>query len=552
MPRAATTDDTRCRIILIRMLGAACRFNRQRACSRRTPRAAAYLSASLGAVALVGFAALIGGTAAAELESLPASVDAVLDKLALDPSQLSIFLQRVDQKTPALTFNADVPRAPASVAKLVTTIAALDMLGRDYRWPTEVYTTGTLSAGELSGDLIIEGHGDPYLSSTASTELLRALREKGIERITGDLVVDTSALAPAQAARGDFDGAAQSTYNALPGALSVNRQATDVHIYHDRTSGTVGVYTDPPLSGVEIVNSATIIEAPCVGRHHRVRVALSQPDDALARVEVSGRFASECPEERVSRLLLAPEQHAASAFHALWRQLGGRVEGRIRIDERPEDATFLHRAESPPLSSLIRDLNKWSNNLMARLLFLTLDAQEDDSPATVEHARERLSEWLAAQGIDTNGIFIDNGSGLSRETRISARALGELLVWSYLQPWMPELLASMAIAGVDGTMKRRLRHEPVAGRAHLKTGTLRDASCIAGYVLDADGRRWAVVVLVNALPGQRLAAWHGHALHHAMLRWTYAGPPAVETPDEPDQTAAPSVTRALSPVVSDP
>jgi D-alanyl-D-alanine carboxypeptidase/D-alanyl-D-alanine-endopeptidase (penicillin-binding protein 4) len=470
---------------------------------------------------------MLGCAAALALEPLPASIDKVLDELALDPSQLSLFVQRVDQPTPTLAFNADVPRAPASVAKLVTTIAALDILGREYRWPTEVYTTGVLSAGELQGDLIIKGHGDPYLSSTAYTELLRTLRDKGIERIRGDLVIDTSALAPAEAERGDFDGAAQSTYNALPAALSVNRQSTDVHVYHDRTSGTVGVYTDPPLSGVEIVNTATIVEAPCAGRYHRVRVALSEPEDALARIEVGGQFASECPDERIPRLLLSPEQHAASAFNALWQQLGGRVEGNIRLGKTPQDATFLHRAESPPLSSLIRDLNKWSNNLMARLLFLTLAAPDDDPPATVDKARARLTDWIAAQDIDTAGIFIDNGSGLSRESRISAKTLGQLLLFGYQQPWMPELLSSMAIAGVDGTMRRRLRHEPITGRAHLKTGTLRDSSCIAGYVLDAQGDRWVVVVLVNALPGQRLAAWHGHALHHAVLRMTEAGLPSL-------------------------
>lgn len=477
---------------------------------------------------------------------LPARVDAVLDELALDPSQLSVYLQRVDRAAPRLTFNAEVARVPASVVKLVTTMAALDLLGRDHRWPTEVYTTGTLEQGRLDGDLIIKGHGDPYLSSNAYTELLRALREKGIAHIGGDLVIDASALEPAQAERGDFDGAGRSTYNALPAALSVNRQATQIHVYQDRARGRVGVYTDPPLSGVEIANTATLVEAPCSARHHRVQVRLSESADALLRIEVDGQFASQCPDERISRLLLTPEQHAASAFHALWRQLGGRVEGRIRVGKRPDAALLLHRAQSPPLSRLIRDLNKWSDNLMARLMFLSLGGDEPGRPATLAAARARLATWLDANGIDATGAFVDNGSGLSRETRLSARSLGQLLVFGYRQAWMPELVASMAIAGVDGTMRRRLRHEPIAGRAHLKTGTLRDASCIAGYVLDAEGRRWALVVMVNAIPGQRLAAWHGHALHHALLRWVHQGPPELpsELPSEPPPAAA---GRSISP-----
>lgn len=458
-------------------------------------------------------------------DELPPSIDAILAELALDPSQVSLFLQPVDRPTPVLLFRAQTPRVPASVAKLVTTMAALDILGRGYRWPTEVYTTGALSEGRLSGDLILKGYGDPSLSNGAYMELLRALREKGITRIQGDLIIDTSAFKPLEVERGDFDGAARSTYNALPAALSVHRQATDIHVYHDPVTGKVGVYTDPPLSGVEIDNSAEIVQAPCRGRDHRLQVKLADAERALARIEISGTFASECPDERIRRLLLSPEQHAASAFHALWRQLGGQVTGRIRLGTVPDRAILLHRTESPPLAELIRDLNKWSNNLMARLLFLTIGLKEQGPPASLEKSRESLMSWLDAQEIERRGILIDNGSGLSRDSRLSAQTLGELLVLGYREPWMPELLASMAIAGVDGTMRRRLRHEPISGRAHLKTGTLRDASCIAGYVLDKNGRRWALVVLVNAIPGQRLGAWHGHAVHHALLRWVHDDPP---------------------------
>jgi len=468
---------------------------------------------------------LVSADAARRLEDeLPPNIDDTLDELALDPSQVSIFLQRADQQVPLLRFNVRTPRAPASVEKLITTMAALDLLGRGYRWPTEVYTTGTLDNGLLNGNLIIKGYGDPILSNAAYSDLLRALREKGITGIAGDLIIDTSALEPLEAERGDFDGAAQSAYNALPAALSVNRQVTDIHVYYDRATGKVGVYTDPPLAGVEIHNRAEAVQAPCRGRHHQLRVRLAESEDVLARIEVSGAFASDCPDERIPRLLLSPEQHAASAFHALWHQLGGRIEGRIRLGTVPDDATLLHRAESPPLAELIRDLNKRSDNLMARLLFLTIGLKQQGPPANLEKARESLMEWLDERGIEHTGMWIDNGSGLSRESQLSAETLGELLIQGYHAPWMPELMASMAIAGVDGTMRRRLRHEPIAGRAHLKTGTLRNASCIAGYVLDKQGQRWALVVMVNAIPGQRLAAWHGHAVHHALLRWVYNSP----------------------------
>jgi D-alanyl-D-alanine carboxypeptidase/D-alanyl-D-alanine-endopeptidase (penicillin-binding protein 4) len=487
-----------------------------------------------GMAVAAALAIAVPGAAAAETAAtafdLPAGIDATLPELALDPSQISVYARRVDDDAPRLAVAADRPRVPASVMKLVTSIAALDLLGPTHRWHTEVHRTGDLRDGLLIGDLIVKGYGDPYISNDAFAGLIRALRAKGIGTIAGDLVFDLSQLAPPDEERGDFDGGAERAYNALPSALSVNRQVTDLVVYHDTPSGRVGIYTDPPLSGVDLVNEATVVQAPCKGRFHRLRVTFSEPEGARPRLEVGGTFASECPDEHVPRLILSPEQHAAGAFHALWRQQGGRIEGRVRLGERPADAVLIHSAESPPLAELLRDLNKLSNNLMARLVFLTLGTEAGGAPGTPEKARAVVDEWLAGIGVDTRGLFIDNGSGLSRDSRLSARTLGELLVYAWRQPWMPELLASLPIAGVDGTMARRLRYEPIEGRAHVKTGTLRNASCIAGYVLDKDGRRWVVVVLVNAIEGQTLQAWRGHAVHHAVLRWVYDGAPADPAP----------------------
>jgi len=493
------------------------------------------LATGLAAVALtsvtppgIGLASGTAGTA----RDLPAAVDAVLPELALDPSQVSVYVRRVDADRPRLAVAADRPRVPASVMKLVTSIAALDLLGPTYRWHTEVYRTGDLRDGQLIGDLIIKGYGDPYIGNDAFAGLIRALRAKGVGTIAGDLIFDLSQLAPPEGERGDFDGGAERAYNALPAALNVNRQVTDLVVYYDKPSDRVGIYTDPPLSGVDLVNEATVVQAPCKGRYHRLRVKFTEPENARPRLEVAGTFASECPDEHVPRLILSPEQHAASAFHALWRQQGGRIEGRVRLGERPADAVLVHSAASPPLDELLRDLNKTSNNLMARLIFLTLGTETGTVPGTPEKSRAVVGDWLAGIGVEADGIFIDNGSGLSREARLTARTLGELLVYAWQQPWMPELLASLPIAGVDGTMARRLRYEPIQGRAHLKTGTLRDASCIAGHVLDKDGRRWVVVVLVNAVEGQTLQAWRGHAVHHAVLRWVFDGAPEESRPKD--------------------
>jgi D-alanyl-D-alanine carboxypeptidase/D-alanyl-D-alanine-endopeptidase (penicillin-binding protein 4) len=476
---------------------------------------------------------------------LPDSLTALLPELTLQSSQISAYVRRVDAEQPLLSVNADTARVPASVAKLITSIAALDLLGPDYQWRTEVLISGDVVAGTLEGDLVIKGYGDPFISTESYAALIRAVRAKGIRHIDGNLYLDNSHLVPPDAERGDFDGAAQRSYNALPAALSLNRQVTFVHLFNDRERGGVGVYTEPPLTGLEIVNTATVVEAPCKGRYHRLSVKFSEPEpriepqteppletgpmavDELAgggpRLTVSGRFASECADERIPRLILSPERHAAAAFDALWREAGGSINGRVVAAPVPEDTRVFHTAYSRPLQEVLRTVNKWSDNLMARMVFLALGVEQAGPPGSVQTSRDALSLWLSAGGFDAPELFIDNGSGLSRDTRMSAATVGELLAWAYHRPWMPELMASMAIMGVDGTLATRMRKEAIEGRAHMKTGTVRDASCIAGYVLDPEGKRWVVVVLVNARPGERLAAWHGHAVHHSLLRWVMDG-----------------------------
>nr|WP_296898039.1 D-alanyl-D-alanine carboxypeptidase/D-alanyl-D-alanine-endopeptidase [Thiohalocapsa sp.] len=512
--------------------------------------------------------------AAAPHGGLPQAVAALLPELTLEPSQVSAYVRRVDAERPLLAVDAEHPRVPASTIKLVTSIAALDLLGPEYRWHTEVLIEGDVIAGTLEGDLSIKGYGDPFLGTESFAALIRAVRAKGIRHIAGDVIFDNSHLVAPTAARGDFDGAAQRSYNALPAALSLNRQVTDIVLYNDHVRGGVGVYTDPPLSYLDIDNDAQVVQAPCRGRYHRLSVRFSTaggtdeappaggadtsqtgapgagdiapPEPAPAetpvlptpadetptaaggtpaapRLTISGNFASECTDERIPRLLLSPEQHVAAAFDALWREAGGTIRGGLLAAAAPANAEVFHRTDSEPLHALLRRVNKWSDNLMARMIFLTLGTAHAGPPGSEEKARTAFDAWLTERGFSFPGLVIDNGSGLSRQTRIAAASLGELLTWAYHQPWMPELMGSMAIMGVDGTLANRMQSEPIAGRAHMKTGTVRDASCIAGYVLDPDGQRWVVVVLVNALPGQRLAAWHGHAVHHALLRWLFDG-----------------------------
>jgi D-alanyl-D-alanine carboxypeptidase/D-alanyl-D-alanine-endopeptidase (penicillin-binding protein 4) len=174
--------------------------------------------------------------------------------------------------------------------------------------------------------------------------------------------------------------------------------------------------------------------------------------------------------------------------------------------------------ESPPLAEVVRDINKFSNNAMSRQLYLALGAAAFGAPATPEKADRALRQWLARKRLELPELVIENGSGLSRIERISARGLGAMLAAAWRSPVMPEFIASMPVVGVDGTLRRRPRQLAYAGQAHIKGGTINGVRAMAGYVLDATGRRWIVACLINH---PKVHNGNAHPVFDALLQWAH-------------------------------
>jgi len=225
--------------------------------------------------------------------------------------------------------------------------------------------------------------------------------------------------------------------------------------------------------------------------------------------------AARCGERERYFSVLGHREYAYALFRELWRGAGGMLTGVVREAPVPPEARLFATLESPALSELVRDINKYSNNVMARQLFLTLGATAG-LPGEPHKAATVIREWLAGKGLLFPELVLENGSGLSRRERISARHLGELLGHAYRSPVMPELMASLPLVAMDGTMKKRLGQAAVAGRAHLKTGSLAGVRAIAGYVLDARGRRMSVVLIVN-----HPNAGRAEPVQDALLDWVY-------------------------------
>ncbi|ANY16972.1 D-alanyl-D-alanine carboxypeptidase/D-alanyl-D-alanine-endopeptidase [Bordetella pseudohinzii] len=427
---------------------------------------------------------------------LPASLAQAWKATKLPDDALSLVVQEVNGPR-LVAINAKAPRNPASVMKLVTTWAALSELGPNYVWRTDFLTdpgSRPDAHGVLKAPLYWRAGGDPQLLLQDLWALLRELRLRGVKEIS-NLVVDRSIFGQVATDPGAFDGAPDRAYNASPDALMVGFGALRLLVTPDAAARKWVATVDPPVPGLRLEGEVQWGEARCPGPP----VVATQPvvTQQGITLRLSGSVAGSCGEFSLYRLALSQQEYTEAVFRLLWRELGGTFKGKMRAGVVPADAVVLASHESPTLGEAIRVINKRSNNVMARTLLLTLGAERGRRPATVASSESVAKDLLSRQGLDMPELVIDNGAGLSREARVSADSLASLLTLAWRSPVMPEYLASMAIAGVDGTVRRRMKGNGALGMAHLKTGSLRDVRSIAGYVLGNSGKRFVVVSIVN-------------------------------------------------------
>lgn len=447
--------------------------------------------------------------------ALPAPVAQALRAGGVPAESVAVFVQRVDRSQPSLAHRAERPLNPASTMKLLTTYAGLELLGPAYAWRTEIHATVPPQGEILNGDLILKGYGDPALTLERFWSLVRALRQQGVREIRGDLVLDRSYFADAGYDPAAFDGEPYRAYNVGPDALLVNFKATNFRFAVEPQSGKVKIAADPDLPSLKIVNQLKLGNFPCADWKARLGYKVQREADAVS-VTFDGQYSPACGEKSLELSVLDDAVYVAQLFRRLWQEQGGVILGQARSGTLPPGAVLLVQAGSPPLADVVRQINKFSNNVMARQLLLTIAAERAGVPGSVGGGVTALQEWLAAKRMAFPELVVENGAGLSRNERISARHLGELLLAAYDSPVMPELMSSLPVIALDGTLQQRMKDSELAGRAHLKSGSLDGVRAIAGYLLDAKGRRWVVVFIANhPLAGGSKAA------QDALLQWVY-------------------------------
>jgi serine-type D-Ala-D-Ala carboxypeptidase/endopeptidase (penicillin-binding protein 4) len=433
---------------------------------------------------------------AASVDGLPPEVVSALARAKVPAEALSAVVRDVAGSADGgLAWRAESSVNPASLMKLVTTGAALDLLGPAWVWSTEVWFQGRLRNagpdGLLEGDLVIKGSGDPKLVLERVWLLLRKIRQAGVREIRGDVVLDRTAFVVADRSEADFDGEPLRPYNAQPDALLMNYKSVMLSFVPEAARGVARVVAEPALAGVRVDAEVPLGN----GRCDDWRGALKLDAADSLRLRFAGTFPALCGERNWPLAYPDPATYNARLVAALWRESGGALTGEVRDGRAPAGVKPALTFESPPLAEVVRDINKYSNNVMARQLFLTLGLQFEGS-GTPDGARAVLQRWLREQvGARASEIVIDNGAGLSRDARISAETLAIVLQRLWAGPVMPEFVASLPIAGADGTLRRV--SPSGAGRAHLKTGSLRDVAAVAGYLLAPGGRRLVLVAIVN-------------------------------------------------------
>jgi serine-type D-Ala-D-Ala carboxypeptidase/endopeptidase (penicillin-binding protein 4) len=452
---------------------------------------------------LILFGAGICSAQTQQARKLPDAVINMLRAAQIPEDAFATEVVRLSDGAIVAAHNDAASMQPASTIKLLTTLVGLERLGPTYRGRTELVTSGSVVNDALDGNLGLRGLADADLDWRALQTMLRTLRSQGIRDIRGDLVIDRELFQPSRPDIGapQFDDEPEFRYNVIPDALLLNMNLHDVSFRSDATS--LAVEMSPQLDGVSVVNKMTLIEATCNKWEDGWKSpTVDRSADNNIRITLNGTFPKNCVASTELNLLDRRE-YAERLFRALWREMGGTFSGAVReaaVGSAGTRVLATHR--SRPLAEVIRDINKSSDNTLARLLYLTLGTlgtspTTENNLLTSKRADQEVRAWLKLHAINDNGLILENGSGLSRSERITPSQMIALLTVGVRSNWAPEFMASLPIAALDGTMRRRLRESPAAQRARLKTGTLKNVVAVAGYVPDGTNELCVAVAFIN-------------------------------------------------------
>lgn len=472
--------------------------------------------------ALVAVPVTASAQAAAEEPMLwGTQVRGIAEESLDDANGLSVAAVPLDGPGIEQFINADTIMSPGSIMKLLTTYAALEILGPNYRWTTRFYTDGDFEGDTLDGNLYVHFGGDPKLTIERLWVVMREIREMGVKQISGDVVLDGRVfeLPDGLPKFHDNGNNPHRPFLVEPSPVLLNMNLLHFQVRADER-GTQA-WATPAIQSVTIDNRITAVEeGPCPSRRRFTWEPVFD-NKGHVTVTVEGELPEGC--RTTSYLSLLPhDQYSGEIIISLWKELGGSIDGSWRQGVTPSGSRLISSTTSPDLVTMVRDINKWSSNVMARQLLITVGSRNRhaaDNDDRVSGIRA-IYDWLENKGIDTRGMVIDNGSGLSRHARMTARQLSAILTNAWSSPYGSDLMTSMPLTAMDGTMARRLRDLDMEGMGRIKTGSLQDVRSVAGFTRDDNNTTWAVVGIINHSP-----AWKGQSILDKVLYSLHSNPP---------------------------
>lgn len=423
------------------------------------------------------------------VSALATDFDTVIGKSGIAKQNLGLWIQGPDKN---FQLNAEKPFIPASVSKIVTAGAVIGELGLDYHFETKIYKDGNIKDGVLKGDLYLQGGGDPALVSESYWSMVNELKRTGIKSIDGQLYVDDFLYEQNRYSDGRQDTRVDRAYDAPIGALSFNWNSVNVFVRPGETSPKL--FADPENEYIQVINKAKMGSKTSLSIERK-----SQAGKDI--ISVFGSIATGESEQVVYKSITQPDYWAGYNFKAFMAQQGITYSGDVQKKKVPPQADLLVTFKSKPLKDLVADMNKFSNNYVAEMLTI---AMADDRPATLNRGLEKTHKWLNKMGwIDKNFVFT-NPAGFTNQNQIRPMDLGSLLVKLQKEfSSAPEFMSSLPIAGVDGTLKKRLQDMKLRVRA--KTGLLNGKIALAGYA-EKDNKVYTFAFMFNGPSSQEVQA----------------------------------------------
>ena len=434
--------------------------------------------------------AIIASVARAEVEVGPvrSEFSALAKKYGIVAKDLGIYAsvgEGVDQKV-LLEINPTQVMIPASITKIATASAVLENFPPGYKFKTQLLSSGEIRNDILKGSLYLKGGGDPSFVSENLWVLVNGFLRSGIRKIEGDLIVDDSLFDSVR-----FDESRQKervdrAYDAPVGAMSFNWNSVNIFVRPKSKGQGVNVYIDPENEYIRLVNKAKTIGG---GTNNLIADRVDDKGFLGDVIHVDGNLGDKNKEVVVYKNITQPDLWSGYNLKAFLAQRGVAVKGIIKNGIAPDSAQVLAESESKPIEQVVADMNKFSNNYVSEMLTKNLGIQSKTKAVSLADGVLVINKHLQGLGIPKEQYVIESPSGLTRNNKMSA-----LAVWKVLRHLredfriQPEFLSSLPIAGVDGTLKRRMRSSVAERWVRAKTGYITNVVSLAGYAGLNDGK----------------------------------------------------------------